>query len=407
MSNFDKHFKTKISIFLFFLSVSIFPQTKTFIQDYSYASSKVDSKNISCAIALHQVRTLLLTDVETFLEKEDNLSKFGIPDSLSQDFDKSIKCIISWVTDINILESRWIGTEYFIKASLTITQATLGKRISIFLEQKNSLSEFEEDYLKTEEAFLGINGLQERFATSTAEKEKSSIRRQYITLTNLITASDYLHKSYSKFLDNEFDKSILYCKKAIEYGSNSALTYNIIGLENYFKGNNDEAINFYEKAIKLNPMSALVYSNMGLVFIKKANFDKAISCFGKAISLDSNFAVAYDNMGLGNYYKGNNNEAIDLYEKAIKLNPKSALAYSNMGLVYFRKAKFDTAISCFEKAIELNPKLAVAYYNLGYTYLDRYNFKMAIPPFEKAANLGYVGAREWIKKIKALDKLLK
>jgi len=73
----------KYLIPIIFLSLLVFSayavaETKTFVKEYSYQASEYDSK-VSCrALALEQVKRLLLEELGTYLESETEVKNFQL-----------------------------------------------------------------------------------------------------------------------------------------------------------------------------------------------------------------------------------------------------------------------------------------------------------------------------------------
>ena len=75
------------------MSVSI-AQEKTFVKEYTYNASEMDSK-ISCrAITVDQLRSTLLQEIGVYVESEHLLKTTDVGGKFSQDFAENIKFLM-------------------------------------------------------------------------------------------------------------------------------------------------------------------------------------------------------------------------------------------------------------------------------------------------------------------------
>ena len=76
MRKFIKFFPLTVITFLFLTSTA-FAEKVTFVKEYNYNASDLDSKVSSRAIALEQVKRLLLEELGTYLIAETEVKNFG------------------------------------------------------------------------------------------------------------------------------------------------------------------------------------------------------------------------------------------------------------------------------------------------------------------------------------------
>ena len=94
-------------------------QKRTFIREYSYKASEADSKVTSRQKALAEVKALLIEELGTYVESYVNhvvTDKNGV---VTKDFfTNEIKTLSTGITETKILEERWDGYGYYIKAEI-------------------------------------------------------------------------------------------------------------------------------------------------------------------------------------------------------------------------------------------------------------------------------------------------
>jgi tetratricopeptide (TPR) repeat protein len=353
-------------LFILFSSF-LFADEKTFIREYTYQASDYDSKVTSRANALEQVKRLLLEEVSVYMQSEFEMKDWEeqIGDKIvSGEFaEQRILSITAGITETKILEEKWTGVEYWIKAEITLDPDDIKSKIDDIVKNKEKLKELEDVKKKADNALVEIERLKKELAEAQSDADQLRLTKAYNKETDVLSATDWFNKAYNAHENKEYDKAIL----------------------------------FYLRVIELDPDYAWAYINLGLVYGNQGNKTKAIELFEKAIELDPDIAIAYNNLGFAYKDQGNITKAIQLYEKAIELDPDYAWAYINLGFAYKDQGNITKAIESFEKAIELDPDIAIAYNNLGFAYHNS-NPDKALIYYKKAARLGHKDIQDWLKK---------
>jgi len=114
-------------------------QKKTFIREYVYKASETDSKVISRQKALTEVKSLLIEELGTYVESYVSqviTDKNGV---ITKDFfTNEIKTLSTGTTETKILEERWDGYEYYIKAEIMADPEEVVRRINQTLSLRKS-----------------------------------------------------------------------------------------------------------------------------------------------------------------------------------------------------------------------------------------------------------------------------
>ncbi|MBU0711979.1 tetratricopeptide repeat protein, partial [bacterium] len=330
-------------ILLLLSSILVFAKTKTFIREYTYQASDYDSKVTARVNALEEVKRLLLEEVAVFMQSEfeDSQWEKRIGDEIEsgESTEKRLISITAGITQTEILEEKWTGTEYWLKAKITIDPEEMKKQLDSILQDKEKTKELEQARQMADDARREIQHLKQELESVKNEKDQIVLQNAYKKNVDQLDATDWFNKGYIAVL-----------------------------LEKY-----DEAKSFYLRAIELNPEYTDAYNNLGIVYKEQGNYSDAIECFQKAIAINPNFSEAY--LNLGSVYNDQENyfDAIKCYKKAIEINPDCSEAYYNLGLVYSKQGIYSDAIKCYKKAIEINPDFSEAYYNLGVVYNNQGN----------------------------------
>ncbi len=196
---------------------------------------------------------------------------------------------------------------------------------------------------------------------------------------------------YGKFLDKyaHYDEGVKVYLRQIAlseelYGKDStetAASYNNIGMVYWKPGEYDKALEYYFKALTIREKilgiehtdTATSYNEIGVVYIYQGKYDKALEYHFKALTIrekilgteHSDTAESYNNIG-GVYWKqGEYGKALKYHFKALAIkekvlgteHPSTATTYNNIGMVYIDQGKYDKALEYYFKALEIDEKV--------------------------------------------------
>jgi hypothetical protein len=163
----------------FAFSNSVFAQSQVFVREHTYRASDADSKISSRATALEQVKRLLLEEVATYVQSTSLRNtrevlgdgKNGSVESL-QGID--VKTITAGIAETKVLEERWNGTEYWLKAEIRIDPDETRRRLAeLVTAGKDSLSE------------IAATGRRADSALATTETLRAQLDRQAAEIAEL------------------------------------------------------------------------------------------------------------------------------------------------------------------------------------------------------------------------------
>lgn len=294
-------FKLLISISLLFLLLCIntaFAKSVAFDREYTYQASEADSK-LSCrAIALEQVKRLLLEELGTYLESETVIKNL----KLTKD---QITTLTAGIVRTEIVDEKWDGHIYTIKAKIISDPDEVIKSVDSLRKDKLTTKELE-DTRKEASEYLKELELLRKEVESLKGKGDTQKLEQYTDNINKLSATDWKEKGYAFFNEKKYDK----------------------------------ALEAYNKAIELNPKYAVAYSNRGIVYDELGKYQEAITDLDKAIELNPNLAQAFNNRGVAYNGLGKYQQAIADLDKAIELNPGVIEVYINRGAAYIKLGKY-------------------------------------------------------------------
>lgn len=393
--------KTIYLFLLFTFSLPSFSQTKIFLREYTYTAGEADSKITSRAIALDQVKRILLEEIGVYLYSEMQTNKEENNDIYNELTKQQIQTITAGITETKIIEEIWNGDKYYIKASIAVDPDEVNKNIARIGADQNKLKELVDVQNKADDAFAEIGRLRKELATTKSENGKLAKQKQYNSASNTLTASDWFQKAFNAYEVSLYDDAILYLQKAIALDLDEPVYYHNLAGVYVEKKNIAKAIYYYKKTIEIDAKYSSAYFHLGMAYINNGNIDNAITLYkkvvknmptdstikdlGKIINLKIKVSELEFQIGTSFQTAGNLDSAIYHFKKAVHLGKYEA--YFNLGNAYTDKNDFDNAIFYFLKTIEIDPQDASTYINLAGVYFNKTDYDKAIQSYEKAIEL--------------------
>jgi len=227
---------------LFFAAVPLHAETKTFVREYTYEAGEIDSK-ISCrAIALEQVKRLLLEELGTYVESVTVVKDYHIAKD-------EITTLTAGIVQTTILEENWDGKEYWLKAKITADPDEVASSIEKLRNNQQLVKDLAEARDEASQALRQIDALQQQLAAAEVSAEK---REEYRIAVNTLVATDWFEK----------------------------------GQYQTYSGNYHEALRAYDMVVVLRPNDAKVYSNRGAVYVQLGRYESAMRDMNKAVALN-------------------------------------------------------------------------------------------------------------------------
>ncbi|MDP3259923.1 MAG: hypothetical protein Q8M34_04975, partial [Thermodesulfovibrionales bacterium] len=102
-----------IALFIIFISFATpsFAEKVTFVKEYTYQASELDSKASCRTISLEMVKRLLLEELGTYLISETEVKDFR----LTKD---QITTYSAGVVSAEVVDEKWDGKTYYLKAKV-------------------------------------------------------------------------------------------------------------------------------------------------------------------------------------------------------------------------------------------------------------------------------------------------
>jgi len=379
-------------VFTILFLLSVMPTSAkivTYVKEYTYQASEMDSK-LSCrTIALEQVKRLLLEELGTYLVSETAVKDF----ELAKD---QILSITAGIVMTVILDEKWDGKTYFLKAKISTETDQLIKSMNNIRRDQEQSKTWQEMRNKTEEVLKEIEKFRKEIAIGKGEK---TTQEKHAKLVHKLNAIDWFKKGHKlRYRDKNNQQAMKAFDKAIELDANLAIAY--AGRAAIYDdwGEYQKALRESEQAIQLDPNHAWGFNTRGWANIGLHNFQKAMEDLNRAIELFPKYAYAYANRSRVHHILKNYHRALDDANKAIEYNPELSIGYFRRGKALASLNRFQDAIKDFDKSIELDPTFSRSLLQRGYTYLKLDKAEQALEDLRKAASLGNNDAQDYLKK---------
>jgi len=272
-----------------------FAKTMTFTKEYTYQASEADSK-LSCrAIALEQVKRLLLEEIGMYLESQTEVKDFQLTKN-------QITALTAGIVSTDVKEEKWDGKTYWLKAQIIADPDDVAKTVDNLRNDHEKTQALYESRRKAEEASREIEKLNKEI---TALKGQADTRRiqKYNKTVNRLTSIDWYEKGWFYIFTERYDKAIDALDKALERDPNDAAAYFSRGLAKFTIGQLQNAIDDFTKAIELEPSMPPFYTRRGADYVILGQCDKALNDADQAILLDEKFGEAIFVEGLAFHCK--------------------------------------------------------------------------------------------------------
>ncbi len=153
-------------------------ENKTFIREYTYQASESDSKISARTQALTEVKKLLLEELGVYVESYVNYTIESQGGHITKDFiTNEIKQLSVGITETKILEEKWNGEQYYVRAEIVADPTDVVRKINQTLEKRQS-------DVVIDSLHILLNSMKQNVEVKNAEIEKLNQQLRTQTTTN-------------------------------------------------------------------------------------------------------------------------------------------------------------------------------------------------------------------------------
>lgn len=287
-------------------------ETKTFIRDYTYDASEADSKLTCRTMAMEQVKRALLEELGTYLISHTEVENY----MLKKD---EIVCMTAGITKTVIMEEKWNGEQYYVKAKIDADPDEVLKQLDVLRNDRNRTQELEEMKKTADSALQEIERLRKEISMLKSEKEKITAQEQYAQIAGKIRSTDLMQVAYDLYASKQFLK----------------------------------AIEVYTQVISLNPNDFFAYHNRAVCYAETGDDAAALRDLNESIAINPNYGHAYFTRGYLYTLAKQDEKAFRDYLKAAEKDPKHAMAHYNLGVMYLQAGEDRSSIAHFQISARL------------------------------------------------------
>ncbi|MDD5170400.1 MAG: tetratricopeptide repeat protein, partial [Syntrophales bacterium] len=271
------------------------------------------------AIALREVKRLLLEELGTYLESQPEVINFQMTTD-------QIATLTAVIVNAEVIEDTGNGKLYCLKAKIAANPQDVIKSIDNLRNNREKVKELDELRNKSEGLLRENERLNQEFKIATGGRKQEAAQAYKQNLDDL-SATEWSERGFKLGISGNFADAVKAFSKVIELNPLLAKAYNSRGTANMKLGNYQEAIRDFNKTVELNPQYTKAYNNIGTVNIKLGNYQEAIKNFDKVTELAPNNAYTYYNRGVAYHKSGNYRQAIADINTAARLGHEKAQNY--------------------------------------------------------------------------------
>ncbi len=249
----------------------------------------------------------------------------------------------------------------------------------------------------------------------------------------------YIQKANILSKQNEHFKAIELLSMALEYTSDEADVFSLIGMEYLFMDDfenakinfmrclevdnqdysalyniiycfdfldqHEEAIEYLNMFLDKNPYCEVAWHQVGKQYFDLKEYEKALAAFDFAIISDEYFIGAYLEKGKVLEKLKRYNEAIENYRITLELDDPTSFALLRIGKCFEKLGNDDLAIQHYSKTVHEDPLLDKGWIAITDFYMRKRNYQKALYYTNKAINIDGENVLYWKRYAKINNKL--
>lgn len=358
-----------LSLISFVTIASPYAKTETFTREYTYQAGEADSKLSSRSIALEQVKRLLLEELGVFLSSRTEVRDFQLTK------DEIVTYTAGTVATI-IIEERWNGSEYYMKASIKADPDQVARSLKDIKNDQDSVAELQQSRNQASALLIEM----ERLKKELAEYKKASSDAGKARIAQV--RKEYDQAAAELSLKEITDKGLAFARKK-KFA---------------------EAIEQFDLAMKAYPKSLTPYGMRGEVYLTMKEPVMAIKDFNRVLAGKPNDPFALKNRGRALYQIKDYGGAISDLERASQLEKGDPRLTTDLGRAYHAGRRYEDAVKSFTRAIEIDPSYPQAYLNRSFSYQELKMKDKAQKDWETAERLNNAKLKKFYTTLEGIKK---
>ena len=374
----------KFLLFLIFIFLTASLSAKTFLREYSYQAGEADSKLSARAIALEQVKRLLLEEVGVYISTSLQIETIEISDEVKDLTKQEIEVISAGITETKIISEKWNGESYWLKAEIQLDENDVLKRLEDLVNNKEYKKVIEDNRKITDEALAEIERLRSELEQEKDKNKQVQLQQAYITETEKLSALNLYEKGSEAFYNDNLEQAVTYLEESVKIDPTSTIAWFTLGIVNKINSDYGQAIKCYTKILELDSLYSYAIVGLGEIYQEKHDYDKAVFYYKKALEIDPQDFSAYINLGMAYENMESYDDAIACYKEMMEFDTETSYEIGCLARVYEKMEDYYNAIIYYNLVLEQDPESILDLMYLGNIYCKVSDYLHAVDTYKKA-----------------------
>ncbi len=280
---------------------------QTFVREYTYEATELDSKESCRVIALEQIKRILLEELGTYIESSAEVRDYNLTR-------ESITVLSAGIVRTTVIDEKWVRTYFWVKARIVADPKDVAKSVNAMRQDQQKTKDLEESHRKADEALKEIEKLKKELETAKADQGKKS---RYDDLIRELSAIDAFERSVVMMMGGNYRGAIDALGRAISIKPDYLIAINNRGIAYAVQDDHGRAIQDFDKVIQLKPGDATAYNNRAVSYGKMGHFKKALNDYQKGLSLNPKDEAIMYNLACTYALMKNDQKACEWLKKAV------------------------------------------------------------------------------------------
>lgn len=357
---------------------------KTFEREYTYHAGEADSKITSRAIALEQVKRLLLEEVGVYIQSSIKNSTSESNGQISELTQTDVEVLSAGITQTKVISESWNGESYILKAEIQLNEKDVLTRLDDLMNNEKNKKVLEDSRKVTDSALAEIDRLRNELEQEKDKNKQDELQKQYLEETQKLSASDLYEKGSQAFYDGDMKQAAIDLQKSADLDPNNKECWFTLALVDKLNADYGRAIDCFKKYIEFDSLASIGWVELGGVYCDKKEYGKAIEYLEKAISLNPLDISGYINLGMAYEAEAYYSKAVECYLAMMKNDEDPSFELERLGVVYGLMADYDNSIKYYNILLQSDPKNLLATMDFADIYIKKGDYARAVDTYIKA-----------------------
>ncbi len=173
-------------------------EIRSFVRDYTYQASEVDSKQSCRVLATEQVKRMLLEELGTYLESHTEI----VNHELTKD---QINTMTAGIVKTSIVAEKWDGQNYWLQAKMDVDPDDVAASLKRMSKDKQEMSRLEKDRIQRDKTVSEIGNLRKDME---AGKDNPQKLKEYNEKVQQLKALQSMSSIFKAMIENKPEEGV-------------------------------------------------------------------------------------------------------------------------------------------------------------------------------------------------------